>query len=428
MRPTAAPAAAVPAAVAFAAEAADATELALARWISRCALDTDDPAALLQGFCEGLTAAGVPLLRLGTAANIVHPLIEGRGYIWRRGEPVEQSELTRAMAQRRGDAWQRSPFYHLPRDGSGEIRRTLGSSYVPGEFGMLADFVARGCTDYLAFPVGFAPGTTIGSQAGLLISVQTDRPGGFADAELHLLRRLAIPFAHACKTMMAVETGRTLLATYLGRDPARQVLEGRIEQGRAEPVQAALWSSDLMGFTRIADTLPRDGLLDLLNAYADCVVGIITAHGGEVLKFIGDGIIAIFPLAGEGGTTGACTRALDAAEATLAAVEALGAARGAAGLSRSGLHLALHVGEVLYGNIGSRERLDFTVVGPAVNEVARIEAMCRTLDQRLVVSAAFAAAAGPARARLVSLGRYALRGVRRPQELFTLDLGDAAPD
>ncbi len=395
----------------------DAAELAISRWLNAVALRSDDTAVVLQGFCERLVAAGLPLLRLGIAANVVHPLIEGRGYNWRRDAPVEVADLTREMAQRRGEAWRRSPFYHLPRDRSGEIRRTLGSSYLPGEFGMLDDFVARGCTDYLAFIVPFAPGTTIGTQAGLLVSVQTDRAGGFAEAELDLIRRLATPLAHACKTIMAIEAGRAMVTTYLGRDPARQVLEGRIEQGRAERVEAALWSSDLMGFTRIADTLPRDQLLEFLNSYADAVVGIITDHGGEVLKFIGDGIIAIFPLA----EPGACVRALDAAEATLAAIERLGAAREAEGRARTALHLALHVGEVLYGNIGAKARLDFTVVGPAVNEVARIEAMCRSLDQRLVVSAAFAAAAGPARARLVSLGRYALRGVRLPQELFTLD-------
>ncbi len=399
-----------------------AAEAALAAWLTGFALAHDDPAALLQGLGDGLLAAGVPLLRLGIAANVLHPLVQGRGYNWHRGQVVERAELTREMAQRRGEAWRRSPFYHLPRDGSGEIRRTLGRTYVRGEFGMLDDFVERGCTDYLAFIVPFGPGTAIGAASGLLVSVQTDRPGGFAEAELGMIRRLGLPLALACKSMMAVEAGRAIVTTYLGRDPGRQVLEGRIEQGRAEPVQAALWSSDLMGFTRIADTLPRDRLLEFLNSHAECVVSCIAAHGGEVLKFIGDGIVAIFPLA----EAGACARALDAAQATLAAIAALGEARRAAGLAQTGLHLALHAGEVLYGNIGSRERLDFTVVGPAMNEVARIEAMCRSLDQRLVVSEAFAAAAGPARARLVSLGRYALRGVARPQELFTLDPDAAA--
>lgn len=401
---------------------ADSAELVIAAWISRCALEQDDPAVLLRGFCERLVAAGVPLLRLGIAANLVHPILEGRGHNWWRDTgTVEVANLTREAAERRVGAYTRSPFYSLPRDGSGEIRRTLGTSYRPGEFGMLDDFVARGCTDYLAFLVPFSAGSILGKRAGLLVSAQTDRAGGFAEAELALLRRLAFPLAHACKTMMALDAGRTLMTTYLGTDPARQVMEGRIAQGRAEPVEAVLWSSDLMGFTRVADTLPRDGLLEFLNAHAECVVAIVGAHGGEVLKFIGDGIIAIFPLS----EPDACVRALDAAEAALAAIARLGAERAAANLAHTGLHLALHAGEVLYGNIGAKARLDFTVVGPAVNEVARIEAMCRSLDQRLVVSAAFAAAAGPARSRLVSLGRYALRGVRLPQELFTIDAAQA---
>jgi adenylate cyclase len=141
-----------------------------------------------------------------------------------------------------------------------------------------------------------------------------------------------------------------------------------------------------------------------------------------VLKFIGDGILAMFPLRDDHDP---CARALDAGQAALAEVDRLVRERTVAGRPATDIHLALHIGEVLYGNIGSPDRLDFTVVGPAVNEVARIEALCRSLDQRVIVSAAFAAAAGPARARLVSLGRYALRGVRRPEELFTLDLGEA---
>jgi adenylate cyclase len=179
-----------------------------------------------------------------------------------------------------------------------------------------------------------------------------------------------------------------------------------------------LWFSDLTGFTRIADTLPREQLLDLLNAYADCLVGVVHEHDGKVLKFMGDGILAAF----DGAERYACGRALDAAEAAAAAMARLNRQRSAAGLPVTGFTLALHQGEVLYGNIGSRDRLDFTVIGPAVNELSRIQAMSRSLDQPILVSASFAAASGDQHARLVSLGRYALRGVGRPQELFTLDL------
>ncbi len=217
---------------------------------------------------------------------------------------------------------------------------------------------------------------------------------------------------------MALDTARTLVTTYLGRDAAERILRGEIERGQVKTVRKVLWFSDLTGFTRIADSLPRAQLLDLLNAYADSLVGVVHDHGGEVLKFMGDGILAVF----DGSEDHACARALDAALAARAAIARLNRERAAADLPVTNFTLALHEGEVLSGNVGSQDRLDFTVVGPAVNELARIQAMSRSLDQPILVSATFAAACGEQRARLVSLGRYALRGVGRPQELFTLDL------
>ena len=226
--------------------------------------------------------------------------------------------------------------------------------------------------------------------------------------------------ALAFKSIIAVETAGTLMATYLGEDAGRRVMSGAINRGVAETVRAVLWYSDLEGFTRIADNEPAAELIGLLNDYAEAVVGSVHAHGGQVLKFIGDGILAMFPLAEGAMPSG---RALDAAAGAIAAAQRLSAERLTEGRPTTGMHVALHTGDVLYGNIGSRDRLDFTVVGPAVNEVARIEALCRSLEQQVIVSSAFARDAGPARNRLVSLGRYALKGVRRPEELFTLDPG-----
>jgi adenylate cyclase len=256
-----------------------------------------------------------------------------------------------------------------------------------------------------------------------LCSFQTDRPGGFREEEAALLRRLVPVLALAFKAIAGMETARTLATTYLGEDAGRRVLDGAIARGVAETVRAILWYSDLRGFTRLADTAPRDVLIALLNTYADAVVSIVHAHGGQVLKFIGDGILAMFPLQGDASPCDAspCVRALEATIDALRAADRLGRERAAAGEPTIDIQVALHVGEVLYGNIGSRDRLDFTVVGPAVNEVARIERLCRALDRRVIVSAAFAAEGEAARERLVSLGRYALKGVRRPEELFTLD-------
>jgi adenylate cyclase len=218
---------------------------------------------------------------------------------------------------------------------------------------------------------------------------------------------------------------RTIVATYLGSDAAERVLAGNIVRGRAETIRAVVWFSDLVGSTRIAETTPPEGLLALLNDYAEVEVDVIEAHGGHVLKFIGDGILAIFPGAD---TTRACTQALDAAASLRERIATLNARRQAAGQPVTDAHLALHVGDLLYGNVGGPRRLDFTVLGPAVNEAARIEAFCGSLERPVIVSAAFAEAAGAARARLVSLGRYAMKGVARPQELFTPDPEFAAGD
>jgi adenylate cyclase len=208
----------------------------------------------------------------------------------------------------------------------------------------------------------------------------------------------------------------TLMETYLGRDAGRRVLGGRIVRGIAERIDAVVWFSDLRGFTRITDTAPEQAI-PLLNDYSDAIVSAIHEHGGDVLKLIGDGTFAIFTAEDR---AHACDAALSAAIAARERVEELNRRRAADGRPITHMYLGLHVGEVFYGNVGSRERLDFTVIGPAVNEASRIAAMCRSVDQPVLMSSAFADVRDIKR-RLVSVGRYALRGVAHPQELFTLD-------
>jgi adenylate cyclase len=216
---------------------------------------------------------------------------------------------------------------------------------------------------------------------------------------------------------------RTLITTYLGRDAAERVLAGNIVRGRAEVIRATVWYSDLIGFTRISDTTSPDVVLELLNDYAQEQVEAIESQGGHVLKFIGDGMFAIFP---DDDMARGCSRALAAASDLRRRIAAVNERREAAGLPVTDLHLALHVGELLYGNLGSPRRLDFTALGTAVNMAARMEAMCGSLEQKVIVSYAFAEAAGDARSALVSLGRFALKGIARPEELFTLDVGASA--
>jgi adenylate cyclase len=206
-----------------------------------------------------------------------------------------------------------------------------------------------------------------------------------------------------------------LMKTYLGRDAGQRVLSGRIVRGIAERIDAAIWFSDLRGFTRITDAAP-DQVIPLLNDYSDAIVSAIHACGSDLVKLIGDGTLAIFTAEDR---MHACEAALSAATAARQSVAEL-KQRTAAGKPVTDTYLGLHVGEVYYGNIGSRERLDFTVIGPAVNEASRIAAMCRSVDQPVLISSAFADV-GDIKSRLVSVGRYALRGVTQPQELFTLD-------
>jgi adenylate cyclase len=244
----------------------------------------------------------------------------------------------------------------------------------------------------------------------------TDRRAGFAQADIAALEFLVPCLALAIKSASIARITETLVETYLGRDAGHRVLRGHIERGVAERISAVLWFSDLQDFTRITDTAPPTEIIPLLNDYAEAIVSALRGQGGEVLKFMGDGTLAIFHAADD-----ACRQALDAADDAVRRVAALNRRRAAEGLPVTRLYLGLHVGDVFYGNIGSFERLDFTVVGPAVNETSRIAALCRSLDQQVLLSTAFAAAAGQSRGRLVSVGRYALRGVRRPQELYTLD-------
>src|SRR5258706_6483161 len=271
-------------------------------------------------------------------------------------------------------------------------------------------------TEYVAIINRFAPEGVIGDMDCVYSSWTTAHPEGFGDAHVTTLTRVVPTLALAFKAAALVRMTGTLMQTYLGRDAGQRVLSGRIVRGIAERIDAVVWFSDLRGFTRITDTAPEQ-VIPLLNDSSDAIVSAIHEHGGGVLKLIGDGTLAIFTADNR---ANACGAALSAAIAARAGIVELNRQRVADGKPITDMYLGLHVGEVFYGNVGSRERLDFTVVGPAVNEASRIAAMCRSVDQPVLMSSAFADV-DDMRRRLVSVGRYALRVVARPQELFTLD-------
>jgi len=400
----------------------DRLERELAGWLIDAGLDGVDELALLAGLCTRLQAAGVALERAYLASEVLHPLHDARGLVWRPEAAAREDYGHESTPERVAD-WQTSPLFFVIDRALPRLRVRLDDSLEPGRFPLLHRLRDAGCTDYLALARAFPAWASWGGFKGVVSSWASARPGGFSTAECRLLEALMPPLALALKTMTVQGSGQALMRTYLGRDAGERVLAGAIRRGEPQPIEAVLWFSDLKGFTRLADTVEPDLLMGLLNGYAELLVNAIEAEGGDVLKFMGDGVLAVFR---GHGAAGPCAAALGAAVAARRAVAMLSRERRALGQPVTDFYLGLHRGTVLYGNIGSRDRLDFTVIGPAVNEVARIEQMCRSLEQPVVISQAFAAACGADRRRLVSLGRYALRGVGRAQELFTLDPAGAA--
>ena len=388
----------------------------LSAWITEAGLAGHSESAILAGFCEREVARGLPLARALVLIDTLHPIYEGRAFRWTRA----QKETTLTEYGRSDDdlsRWQRSPFYRLEESGEPLLRRHLTAETEP-EFSIFADLRADGMTDYVAIANRFTGDEIIGRMDCVYSSWATDASQGFDDDDVADLCRLMPFLALAVKSASLACIAGTLVETYLGRDPGRRVLQGRIARGVAERIEAVLWFSDLRGYTRISDTASPGDIIPLLNHYADAIISAIHEQGGDVLKLMGDGLLAIFTAEDRGR---ACDAALTAALAARRSVTLVNQRRAAKGLPITDMYLGLHIGEVFYGNIGSKDRLDFTVVGPAVNEVSRIAALCRSVEQPLLVSSTFASALGEARSRLVSVGRYALRGVGRAQDLFTLE-------
>jgi adenylate cyclase len=393
----------------------------IGEWIVSATLAGINEVAILAGIGERLNATGISLVRVSVATDLLDPTFDGRGVRWLRDQGgLEETFERDAEGTIVSENFPQSPFGFLLRSGQPTLRRRLDATYRRGEFEMLDRFQDQGATDYVAYSVRVGETIRLGVGEGITASWTTDAQNGFPHAQVELLAGIMPALTLAFMLRTTHRDARTLLTTYLGQHAADRVLAGNIVRGRAEAIRAVVWFSDLVGFTRISDTLSPDKVLDLLNDYAQAQVEEIEANGGHVLKFIGDGILAIFP---DDDTARACQRALDAAAMMRQRIAALNERRAVSGLPVTDTHLALHVGELLYGNLGGPRRLDFTVLGSAVNEAARIEALCASLDQTVIVSWAFAEAAGEARRRLVSLGRYAMKGVARPQELFTLDPG-----
>ena len=363
----------------------------------------------LAELCVWLRQRGLPLARVNQYTPTLHPLMQGVECIWRHGHPPEEVQLH----WRRGEdlpAWQASPLRQVLL-GKDEIRVALAAVNTDEEDPIRAQLRAEGLSELLVMAIPLADGRRNA------ISWATDGPRGFSLGARNELRNLAGPLGLVLDLLEWRRTARTLLDTYLGQGPGREVLNGAIHRGDRRDLEAVILFADLRDFTAKAARWSVDQLLAALDAYYQTLVDAITAAGGEVLKFMGDGLLAVFPIAEAGEVSSTCRRAL---AATLAAREAMAVTnrtRAAAGLAPLEFGVALHVGRVVYGNVGGTGRLDFTVIGPAVNLVSRIEALCKTLGQPVLASAAVARHLGD---DLAPLGRHSIRGLGTTVELFGL--------
>jgi adenylate cyclase len=371
----------------------------------------------------------VPLWRAWAGMKTLHPQWGGYGYTWwRRLNAIQPSQFER------GDEYEqeilRGPIGHLIRQaeasaGGGDpwrnLRRRLAGPEAEIDLPLLDQLADAGATDYFAEIVRFGTTDDPSRGTGIGYSFATDRSRGFDDDDLVLLKAVLPVVSLAMMAHAGHTIASGLLEAYLGGDAGRRVHAGAIERGSVDAIRAVLWYADIRTFTAIADTTPGPLVIELLDEVFETLTASLRLRGGQVLKFLGDGMLAIFPF-DDATQEQTCRRALDAAAEAMRAVDQLNVARRAAGKPTATVDLALHLGEVLYGNVGAVDRLDFTVIGPAVNEVARIEALCEPLGREVLVSAELAAASGES-CRLEPLGRHELRGLREARAIFGLDLG-----
>lgn len=391
----------------------------ITHWLSQQGYQGTAEEDLLSGFCEKCDAAGLRLSRALMLMDTLHPDFEGHAFQWDSTEKLEVSSVYDFTDDGTAkEAWEKSVFFHLLAQNMDEYRVGFSGDVEP-QFHTHDQLRNAGHTDCLAAVHRFTEDGSIGEMNAFYSQWLTRKPDGFDAADLDALRKLLPTLALAIKTASCLRIISTLTSVYLGHDAAQKVMSGTITRGSVERVDAVLWFSDLRDFTGISDRAEPDQIIPFLNDYAGLVIDSIHAHGGSVLKLMGDGVLAIFRTEDQKAD---CACAL-AAEITMRTnLSVLNHRRRSEGLPVTDVYLGLHIGEVFYGNIGSRSRLDFTVVGPAVNMVSRISALCRSADRDTLMSKDFIdTCPADMRDMIVSLGRYALRGFAKAHELYTLD-------
>ena len=376
-------------------------------WLIDGARSAGSPTRMMGEICERLVAAGLPLWRVGIFVRTLHPDIYGRNFIWRPGAEVEMGTVDFNILD--DPAFTNSPLAIVFTEGT-EVRGRL-EGLQDRRFSIFDDLRAEGVTDYIALPLHFTDGLSHAS------SWTTKQPGGFTDQQLAALRALVPALARVIEIIQWRRTSSLLLDTYVGNRAGERILNGQIRRGHTDTMDAAIWLSDLRGFTALSDRLPAETVVDILNRYFDCQVAAIRGHGGEVLKFMGDGLLAVFPIDEYvGDIRQVCGQVLDAARESRASVEAMHSPIGET-VERFRFGVALHVGRILYGNIGGGNRLDFTCIGPAVNLAARLEKIAGKLNRTVVASAGFA---GICAGGWDDLGEFPIAGFSKAERVYGL--------
>ncbi len=387
----------------------------LVNWVVRDAWMSKSSRDLVLRFSDAMIANGFPLWRNRLLVRTLNPLLFALGYTWKRdGSEVAVNEIPHEVMQ--SPQYLNSPFAMVI-NGEGGVRRRLEGPGARLDYPILEDLVAEGATDYVAMPLRFSDG-----QLNILTLV-SDRPGGFSTEELGQIYEILPVLSRMFESHALRLSSATLLRTYLGSDAGQRVMDGLVKRGDGEDIHAAIWITDLRDSTGLAASLSREDYLSLLNRYFDSVAGAVLDHGGEVLKFIGDSVLAIFAIEDpDQKEPEACARALLAAAEASRRVAAVNLERAADGAPPLNFGIGLHRGDLTFGNIGTSKRLDFTVIGSAVNEASRIEGLSKTLNRQILISSAFRQSVPDP---MISLGHHSLRGVTGEREIFGLPAPDA---
>ncbi|MBP1878770.1 adenylate/guanylate cyclase domain-containing protein [Agrobacterium rubi] len=361
--------------------------------------------------CQRLNKTGVSVARASLNFMVEHPQWRGARILWLKGR-TEAEFTTYAYGTENTQEYRNSPIYEI-HSGADELRHRLDVPPATPEFAIYADLRAEGLTEYCAWPLKHT------FDKRHVITFSSDQPGGFTDAEIDLLRSLIPAISLVSEIRLKNRIARTLLETYVGPHASQAILDGATRRGSGTTVGAAILICDLRDFTHISDLWPRDDVIELLNSYFDAMSDPIEKFGGEILKFMGDGLLAIFPLS----DPDACKNLIAAIEEAQIHLQALNEANIKRGHEPLGYGIGVHVGDVMYGNIGSKSRLDFTVIGPAVNIASRLESLTKHIKRTVLMSQTFVEMAGDIQ-RFESIGAHTLRGLENPIHVYALPTAD----